>query len=322
MEKPIVKVVNLSHKYATQWAIKDINFEINEHGVMGLLGSNGAGKSTTMNIICGVLNQTEGDVYINGIDLRKDPVEAKKFLGFLPQRPPLYADLTVDEYLTYTAKLRLMNPMDIPHAVEVAKDKCGISHFSKRLAKNLSGGYQQRLGIAQSIIHNPKFVILDEPTNGLDPNQILEVRKLIKEIAENRSILVSTHILSEVKAICDHIKMIELGHMVFEGTMDEFNNYIQPNSFVVRFAEETKPEEAIGAIEGITKVIDLGENRYRAMFHRGHAGNLTEKVVALSGEKGWRLSEIALEKVSLDEIFAQLSGKAHIKEEENEEEEA
>ena len=165
MNQSIVKVENLSHRYSVQWAVRDISFEISQTGIVGLLGSNGAGKSTIMNIICGVLSQTEGDVYINGINLRKDPVAAKQNIGFLPQKPPLYGDLTVDEYLIYSAQLRQMDPKDIPAALEIAKEKCGITHFSKRLIKNLSGGYQQRVGIAQAIIHNPKLVVMDEPTN-------------------------------------------------------------------------------------------------------------------------------------------------------------
>lgn len=142
MDESIVKVEHLSHRYSVQWAIQDINFEIRQKGVLGLLGSNGAGKSTTMNIMCGVLNQTEGEVYINGISLRDNPVEAKRHIGFLPQKPPLYPDLTVDEYLVYCAQLRLMEKKKIGRAVKMAKEKCGISHFSHRLIRNLSGGYQ------------------------------------------------------------------------------------------------------------------------------------------------------------------------------------
>ena len=202
MENSIVKVEHLSHRYSVQWAIRDIDFEINQRGILGLLGSNGAGKSTTMNIICGVLKQTEGNVYINGINLRENPVEAKKNVGFLPQKAPLHLDFTVDEYLTYCAELHMVDKTRIKAAVDEAKERCGITHFSKRVLRNLSGGYQQRVGIAQAIVHNPKFVVLDEPTNGLDPNQIVEVRHLIKEIAEERSVLLSTHILSEVQATC------------------------------------------------------------------------------------------------------------------------
>ena len=204
MENPIVKVEHLYHRYAiTRWAIEDINFEINGSGVIGLLGSNGAGKSTTMNIICGVLKQTQGKVSINGIDTLKEPVAARKYIGFLPQKPPLYPDLTVDEYLRFCAEIHWMDRKIIKTAIGLAEERCGLTHVKERLLRNLSGGYQQRVGIAQAILHDPKFVVLDEPTNGLDPNQILEVRQLIRDIAEDRTVMLSTHILSEVKATCE-----------------------------------------------------------------------------------------------------------------------
>lgn len=296
----------MSHKYSIQWAIEDINFEVDRKGIVGLLGSNGAGKSTTMNIICGVLNQTAGKVYINGVDTRKNPIEAKKNIGFLPQKPPLYMDHNVDEYLTYCAHLRLMEPSEIAGAVERAKQRCGIAHFSKRLVRNLSGGYQQRLGIAQAIIHNPKFVVLDEPTNGLDPNQILEIRALIKEIASDHSVLLSTHILSEVEALCDEVKMIEQGHLVFSGTIEEYYNQVLPNTVVIVL--RNAPD--IGEIEKIPDVMRakrLGDNKFRLEFDdpADKASHVSEYIVG----KGWGLQELTLEKISLDEIFAQLSGK-------------
>ena len=303
MGETIVEARHLSHRYATQWAIQDINFEISQRGILGLLGSNGAGKSTTMNIICGVLNQTEGEVFINGINLRTDPVEAKKYIGFLPQRPPLYPELSVDEYLTYCARLRLMDAREIRQAVDTAEAKCGITHFKKRLIGNLSGGYQQRVGIAQAIVHNPRFVVLDEPTNGLDPVQIVEVRHLIKEIAE-RAVMLSTHILSEVQATCDKIKMIEHGHMIFSGTMEEFNNYVEPCSFLVTFGNPPAPEE-LKNIDGISEVEPLTLREYRVYF-TAPAG-ITQQVIARSVEKGWQLEEICLERESLDTIFARLS---------------
>ena len=306
MEEPIVRVEHLSHRYSVQWAIRDINFEINQKGILGLLGSNGAGKSTTMNIICGVLNQTEGTVYINGIDTRKNPVEAKKHIGFLPQKPPLYTDHNVDEYLTYCAGLRLMEDSKIKEAVEVAKARCGISHFSKRLVKNLSGGYQQRLGIAQAIVHNPKFVVLDEPTNGLDPNQILEIRDLIREIARDHSVLLSTHILSEVEAICQSIKMIEQGKLIFSGTIDEFHDSVKSNNCIV-WLENAPVEEELRNIPGVIKVKKLDEHTFRMQFEQDMP--VTNRVAEISVNRGWRLSEIQMEKVSMDEIFAQLSGK-------------
>lgn len=306
MENSVVKIEHLSHKYSVQWAIRDINFEIRQKGVLGLLGSNGAGKSTTMNIMCGVLNQTEGEVYINGIDLRKHPVEAKKHIGFLPQKPPLHLDLTVEEYLVHCAHIRLMENTKIARAVEEAMEHCSITHFRHRLLRNLSGGYQQRVGIAQAIVHNPQFVVLDEPTNGLDPNQIVEIRQLIKEIARDRSVLLSTHILPEVQATCDHIHMIEQGQMVFEGTMEKFNNYMEPTTFLVDFLNPPAVEE-LKQLEGVVEVQELARGHFRVRF--GDNRNITCRMVELSVTRGWNLSEIVIERSSLDEIFAQLSGK-------------
>ena len=306
MEKSIVSVKNLSHRYSVQWAVKDVSFEINEKGVTGLLGSNGAGKSTTMNIICGVLNQTQGDVFINGVNLRENPVEAKKNIGFLPQQPPLYTDLTVGEYLRHAAFLRLVEPDKVDEAVDLALEKCSITHFRDRLIKNLSGGYQQRVGIAQAIVHNPQFVVLDEPTNGLDPNQIVDIRNLIRDIA-NHTVLLSTHILSEVQAICDNIYMIESGKLVFSGTMEEFDNYVAPESFIVEFANSPSKE----VLENLTEnngIEALEDGSYRIFLKDDIS--ITEKYIQESVKQNWNLKNIYVERASLSEIFAQLSGKA------------
>lgn len=307
MEKSIVSVKNLSHRYSVQWAVKDVSFEINEKGVTGLLGSNGAGKSTTMNIICGVLNQTQGDVFINGVNLRENPVEAKKNIGFLPQQPPLYTDLTVGEYLRHAAFLRLVEPDKVDEAVDLALEKCSITHFRDRLIKNLSGGYQQRVGIAQAIVHNPQFVVLDEPTNGLDPNQIVDIRNLIRDIAKHHAVLLSTHILSEVQAICDNIYMIESGKLVFSGTMEEFDNYVAPESFIVEFANSPSKE----VLENLTEnngIEALEDCSYRIFLKDDIS--ITEKYIQESVKQNWNLKNIYVERASLSEIFAQLSGKA------------
>jgi ABC transporter related protein len=306
MENSIVRVENLSHRYSVQWAVRDINFEISQHGIYGLLGSNGAGKSTTMNIMCGVLKQTQGDVYIKGINMREHPVEAKLHLGFLPQRPPLHMDLTVREYLVHCAGLRYIPDKEIPHAVSEVMEKCGITHFADRLIRNLSGGYQQRLGIAQAIIHRPEFVVLDEPTNGLDPNQIIEIRHLIKEIAQDRTVVLSTHILSEVQATCDHIRMIEQGNLVFAGTVDEFDNYIMPNTIFVSLVARP-PVEELQTIPGISQVEELGGTNYRLHFSDSY--NLAERIIETSVTRNWRMTAIYEEKSSLDAIFAELSKK-------------
>jgi ABC-2 type transport system ATP-binding protein len=303
----IVKIEHLSHKYSSSWAIRDINIEINHSGIVGLLGSNGAGKSTTMNILCGALNQTEGNVFINGIDVREEPELAKRDIGFLPQTPPLYMDLTVDEYLHFCAQLRLMEKTKIKPAMEDAKERCGITHFSKRLIRNLSGGYRQRVGIAQAIIHRPKLVVLDEPTNGLDPNQIIEVRALIKEIAADRAVIFSSHVLSEVQILCKEIKMIEAGRIVFSDTMEAFNNYVEPHSVLMRL--ENPPSEAeLLKVPGANKVEFLTERQVRVYFNGDQ--EIAERLVTASVTNGWRLREINLDKSALDEIFKQLSNKS------------
>ncbi|RFS21697.1 ABC transporter ATP-binding protein [Chitinophaga silvatica] len=306
MKEPIIKVSNLSHRYNIQWAIKDINFEFNNKGIYGLLGANGAGKSTLMNIICGVLNQTDGDVFINGINLRENPVQAKKHIGFLPQQPPLQPELTIEEYLTYCAYLRLMPENTIKQAVQEVMEKCKISHFAQRIIKNLSGGYQQRVGIAQAIIHRPDFIVLDEPTNGLDPNQILEVRSLIKEIAEERTVLLSTHILQEVQALCDDIWMINEGQIIFSGTLDEFDHYAMPGLFNATLLAAPSPEE-LATVPGVLGVEVAGNNKYRLQFDNNR--EVLETFVKMSIANDWRLIEIYLEKNSLNTVFAELSRK-------------
>lgn len=306
MSEPIVRIEKLSHRYASSWAIRDIHMEIPRRGIVGLLGSNGAGKSTTMNILCGALNQTEGSVFINGINIREQPMLAKKEIGFLPQNPPLYMDLTVDEYLYFCAALRRMPESKVRSAVAEAKERCGVQHFGKRLLKNLSGGYRQRVGIAQAIVHKPGLVVLDEPTNGLDPNQIIEVRALIKDIALDRAVIFSSHILSEVQLLCKEIKMIESGRIVFADTMDAFNNYVEPHSVVV-YMENPPAVEELMKVPGVTKVDVLTERQLRIFFSGDR--EIAERLVTISVQHGWRLCEISLDKTALDEIFSQLSSK-------------
>nr|WP_121270288.1 ABC transporter ATP-binding protein [Pedobacter schmidteae] len=302
--EPIVRISGLSHRYSTSWAIRDINIDIPRSGIVGLLGSNGAGKSTTMNILCGVLTPTTGSVVINGIDLSKEPERAKQEIGFLPQTPPLYMDLTVDEYLVHTAILRSVEKKQLKRALEDVKERCGLTHISKRLIKNLSGGYKQRVGIAQAIIHQPKLVVFDEPTNGLDPNQIIEVRGLIKDIATERAVILSTHILTEVQYLCKDIVMIENGRIVFADTMEAFDNYIAPHSMMV-VMENAPPTETLLRIEGVIRVETLTERQFRIYFNGDRS--ISEMVVLESAKQGWRLRELNMEKNSLDETFAQLS---------------
>ena len=307
MENPIVKVERLYHRYtASRWAIEDINFQISEAGVVGLLGSNGAGKSTTMNIICGVLKQTSGEVYINGINTLKEPVKARKMIGFLPQKPPLYPDLTINEYLRFCAEIQWMDKKKIKSAIARAEERCGITHMKDRLLRNLSGGYQQRVGLAQAILHDPKFVVLDEPTNGLDPNQILEVRQLIKDIAIDRTVMLSTHILSEVQATCSSIKMIEHGRVVFSGSTEDFDNYIEPNTLYLEFELPPTMDELL-KLSGVKRgeVID---NHAIRLWYDGERDTI-KQIMRDATSRGWDMIELRREKRSMEAVFAKLSGK-------------
>lgn len=304
MSNYIVSVDCLSHRYTKHWAVKDVSFHIDQTGVLGLLGSNGAGKSTTMNILCGVMKATAGRVTIDGIDLNADPRGAKRKLGFLPQTPPLYMDLTVDEYLGYCATLRQVPKDQIRTAMEEAKERCGVAHFSKRLIRNLSGGYRQRVGIAQAIIHRPRLVVLDEPTNGLDPLQIYEVRNLIKEIARERSVIFSSHILSEVQATCQRVIMIEGGRIVFNDSMTAFDNYIVTNRVNVAWRVPPTMQEILD-VEGVTAAERL--DGHRMLLDVSSAETVTERIVALGIAKGWGLQEIYSERASLDEVFASIA---------------
>lgn len=304
MKESIVKVEHLSHRYSRSWAIRDINIEISRKGIYGLLGSNGAGKSTTMNILCGALNQTEGEVLINGINVRQRPVEAKQHIGFLPQNAPLYLDLTVKEYLLYCGRIRSIEEKQLPNAAAEVMDKCGLTHVAGRLLKNLSGGYRQRVGIAQSIIHKPGLVILDEPTNGLDPMQIVEVRNLIKEVAHERTIILSSHILNEIQLLCNDIIMIEQGSLVFSDTMDAFNNYIAPQSLFVEF-DSPPSQDQLASLNGVSRVEKLTDKTFR-VFYDGQR-TISDVIIKASVGNQWQLIQLTIEKNSVDEIFRQLS---------------
>lgn len=307
MDKPLVSVQHLSHRYSSQWVIKDISFDLPERGIYGLLGANGAGKSTTMNIMSGVLKQRSGDVFINNISLSADPIAAKQLMGFLPQQPPLYPDMTVEEYLFNCARLRNISKANLKSSVHAVMEKVSVGHFRHRLLRNLSGGYQQRVGIAQAIIHNPAFIILDEPTNGLDPNQILEIRKLIREIASERVVLLSTHILSEIQAICDTVLMMDKGMLVFSGKSAEFDNYLSPTSVIVRLLQ-MPPAEELKRIEGVDSVELMQGGEYRLKF--GNLKGATERIVQESVRNNWRLEEIYFEKNTLNDVFSALSNHA------------
>lgn len=235
----MLNVINVTHSYnGKQKALKSVSLELQGKGVVGLLGANGAGKSTLMNIISGVLMPQSGRVLLNDFDLQSERLKALLQLGFLPQKPPLYPNMTVKEYLNFTAKLRDIPSKDIQKKVNDVIEKCGIKNYENRLIKILSGGYQQRVGIAQAIVHSPKIVILDEPTNGLDPHRIIEIRNLINHLASERLILLSTHILSEIEAISNRLLVMENGEIIANDEMEYFKSQITQQHYFLKTKEK------------------------------------------------------------------------------------
>ena len=318
MEEPVVKVEHLSHRYSIQWAVRDISFEIPRGGIYGLLGSNGAGKSTTMNIISGVIKQTEGQVFINGIDARKRPVDAKRHIGFLPQKPPLYGDLTVEEYLIHCARLRWVADKDLLPAVDEVLAKCGITHFRKRLIKNLSGGYQQRVGIAQAIVHKPDLVIFDEPTNGLDPNQIMEIRHLIHDIAKDRTVILSTHILTEVQAVCDRVIIINKGRIVATDTPDNLaKTAIKSNKLEIRVkGPKNDVLNGIAQIPGIkfAEIVRIREEgSVDVNIETEEDADVREAIFEFCSENHYPILLMKTTEVNLEDIFLQITGEREAK---------
>jgi ABC-2 type transport system ATP-binding protein len=236
----LISADHISHYYGNYRAVDNVSFSVHRGEVLGFLGPNGAGKSTTMQMLCGVLSAGEGQITVAGHDMFDMPKVAKRNLGFLPEHPPLYQDLSVNEYLCYAAGLRGITKAEIKKAVEYSKHRCGLTNTGKRLIKNLSKGFQQRVGIAQAIIHSPAVVILDEPTSGLDPNQILEIRKLISELGNDHSVILSTHILPEVKSVCDRVLIIHQGKLVLDESLDKLQHSLE-ETFVQLTRGESQP---------------------------------------------------------------------------------
>ena len=295
----------LTKQYGRKIAVDCVSATL-KPGVYGLLGANGAGKTTLMRMLCAVLESTSGEVLLDGKEVTSMGADYRNVLGYLPQDFGYYPNYTAVEFLMYIAALKGIPKNIAKKRVTELLEVVDLSHVANKKVKTFSGGMKQRVGIAQAIVHNPPFVVLDEPTNGLDPNQIVEIRNLIKEIAEDHSVLLSTHILSEVQATCNDIRMIEHGKVVFSGSMKDFDNYVVPSSFTVTFALPPSIEE-LAKIEHVLNIEELYPGTFRIRFDDDE--NITERVVALSIQNGWRLKEITMERCSLDIIFAQLSGK-------------
>jgi ABC-2 type transport system ATP-binding protein len=229
----VIQIENLVKRYGNQVVLNGLNLTINKGEILGFLGPNGAGKSTTMNIITGYIGATEGMVKIDEVDILENPKKAKMKIGYLPEIPPLYMDMTVEEYLNFVCKIKGIERGKVAETIDKVSDIVKVSHYKNRLIKNLSKGYKQRVGLAQAIIGNPEVLILDEPTVGLDPKEIIEIRNLVKEIGKNHTVILSSHILSEVSAVCDRVVIINKGEIVASGTPEELSKKVSYSSKIL-----------------------------------------------------------------------------------------
>lgn len=303
-----VEAIELTRLYGGRPAVSDVSFNLTKGQVLGFLGPNGAGKSTTMKMLTGNLAPSAGSVKICGIDMIENPKEAKALIGYLPEMRPLYKELTVDEYLTIAARLHRVTGKHIKKAVEHAKERCGLTHMSKRLIENLSNGYQQRVGIAQAIIHNPMVVILDEPTVGLDPKQIRPIRELIKSIGAEHSVIISTHILPEVEIMCNHVQIIDKGKLVFNGGIDVLKRQRIGNKLLLGFSKLPSVEDLL-KIKGITEAELADNNMMRVRFADGADEDKAahQAIVQAAVKNKWGLFQIAPDQASLEDVFVQLT---------------
>jgi ABC-2 type transport system ATP-binding protein len=297
---------HLYRYYGNSCAVRDLSFQLYKGQVLGFLGPNGAGKSTTMGLLTGNLAPDAGQIFINGRDLLDDPRGAKRAIGYLPEQPPVYRELNVDEYLTYCARLHRVPRCTAPQAVQRAKQRCGLESVGKRLIGNLSKGYQQRVGLAQAIVHSPAVIILDEPTVGLDPIQIREIRALIGELGQDHGVILSTHILSEVHATCTHVQIIHQGRLVYSNSLGELN---QQCASLILGCDSPPTSVTLSGLPNVDKVEQLSERRFRlhhhpdadpvpALVHRAHA-------------EAWGLRQLTPERKGLEQIFADLTLARH-----------
>lgn len=303
----VIKVAGLSKTYGTTRALAGISFEVKQGEIIGLLGPNGAGKTTTMKILAGYLQPTDGTAIVAGHDVVEDPLGVQAKLGYLPENAPLYLDMAVQEYLEMMADLR-----QIPHERRrsLLSDAVYGTSLEKHLTKpigSLSKGYRQRVCLAQAILHKPEVLILDEPTNGLDPTQILEIRELIRRLAEQATVMVSTHILSEVEATCHRAIIIMDGDIRADARLDELTS--SSNAFVAVSKEAASVEETLSRLEGVTQVLREGTEdgfvRYRVTGKKDL--QLCPRIFDLARERSWRLSELRQETKTLESVFRELA---------------
>lgn len=309
----MIKVEGLTKRYARHVAVNDISFEVGKGQIVGFLGPNGAGKTTTMRVLTCFLPPTQGRVEVAGFDVMQDPLEVKRRIGYLPEAPPLYPEMEVVEYLTFVGRLKGISRADVAKRVDEVSERCAIGDVKTKLISKLSKGYRQRVGLAQAIIHNPDVLILDEPTSGLDPKQIIETRELIRNLSGEHTIILSTHILSEVEHSCQQVIIIDHGKLVATDSVANLTNRLRGAEAVAVEIEGAGNADAarqkLEQVSGVSRVILKESNDSRSTFEveslqgRHIRADLARAVVGA----GWNLNELRPVGLSLEEIFLQLT---------------
>ncbi|OUP49821.1 ABC transporter ATP-binding protein [Lachnoclostridium sp. An181] len=306
----MIEVKELVKQYGTHTAVDHLSFTVETGKIYGFLGPNGAGKSTTMNMMTGYLGATKGEILIEGYDILKNPKKAKKHIGYLPEIPPLYVDMKVKEYLTFAAKLKGIPKKEVSHSVEEVMEKTGILDVSHRLIRNLSKGFRQRVGLAQAILGFPKIIILDEPTVGLDPKQIIEIRELIRDLSKEHTVILSSHILAEVRELCDYIFIISKGKMVASDTPENLERLMQKGESVEIFttSQRARVEDILLEIEDVESVsFEEREDGTCARIEAKEGKDIREEIFfAFAGER-CPLLELRMTKPTLEDVFLELT---------------
>ena len=297
---------NLVRRSGGHEIIRDISLELRHGEVLGLLGHNGAGKSTTMQMLTGALSPQSGQIIICGHDLASQPELAKAHIGFLPETPPLYRDMRVDDFLLFAAKLHRVPPSQITHYLSETKRRCGLQNSGNKIIGTLSKGYQQRVGIAQAIIHQPEVIILDEPTVGLDPSQIRDIRALIRELGDAHSVILSTHLLNEVASMCDRVEIIHHGRLIYSDSSERMQQYGHQPGFIVSLLAPP-PLAELQAIEGVQQVEPLSDTQFRILYTADVSSDPGSKLLELAAQHGWQAKQLVPLQARLEDVFMQIT---------------
>lgn len=311
----MIEVKNLTKRYGNQLAVDNLSFTVEKGQVLGFLGPNGAGKTTTMNIITGYISATEGTVTINGVDVFEEPEEVKKMIGYLPEFPPLYPEMTVREYLVFAAELKKVPKKEKQEMIAKVMDSTMITPMADRLIKHLSKGYKQRVGLAQAILGYPELIILDEPTVGLDPKQIIEIRDLIKELSKNHTVILSSHIMQEVSAVCDMVMIIDKGRLILRDKPENLSSQLGSTGGL-KLSVKGDPEVIQGALSKISRIhrIELQESEsgndevVDLTLHCSEKDDIREEVFYAMSEARTPILEMNSIRMSLEDIFLKVTG--------------